>query len=75
MRRDRRWKVVLCLDDEVGELYDVEADPGESRNLWHERTLRAMRDELSAACLRWLARGALNANRPASRAPQQAMRI
>ena len=76
MRRDRRWKIVLYLDDpSVGELYDLEADPGEQHNLWHAETLRAMRDELSVTCLRWLARGSLNANRRAGRSPQQAMRI
>jgi arylsulfatase len=75
MRRDRRWKIVLYLDDAYGELYDLQADPGEVNNLWHAEPLRAMREELSTACLRWLARGSLTANRRASRAPQQAMRI
>jgi arylsulfatase A-like enzyme len=75
MRRDRRWKIVLYLDDPAGELYDLRSDPGESDNLWQAEELRAMRDELSAACLRWLARGSLLANRRASRAPQRAMRI
>jgi arylsulfatase A-like enzyme len=75
MRRDRRWKIVLYLDDAAGELYDLQVDPGENNNLWQVEALRAMRDELSAACLRWLARGSLFANQRASRAPQQAMRI
>jgi arylsulfatase len=75
MRRDRRWKIVLYLDDAAGELYDLQADPGESNNLWQAEALRAMRDELSDACLRWLARGSLFANQRASRAPQQAMKI
>jgi arylsulfatase len=75
MRRDRRWKIVLYLDDAAGELYDLESDPGEINNLWQVETLRTMRDELAATCLRWLARGSLFANRRASRAPQQAMRV
>jgi arylsulfatase len=75
MRRDRRWKIVLYLDDAAGELYDLQADPAERNNLWQADALRAMRDELSAACLRWLARGSLFANRRASRAPQRAMKI
>lgn len=75
MRRDRRWKIVLYLDDTAGELYDLEADPGEVRNLWNDANQRAHRDELASACLAWLARGSLFANRRASRAPQQAMRI
>lgn len=75
MRRDRKWKIVLYLDDRYGELYDLEADPGEVSNLWASEALTGMRDELAAECLRWLARGSLTANRPASRKPQEAMRI
>ena len=76
MRRDRRWKIVLYLDDpSVGELYDLQSDPAEVRNLWNDTGLRAMRDELSVTCLRWLANGSLFANRRASRAPQKAMKV
>ena len=75
MRRDRHWKIVLYLDDAAGELYDLQADPGEHHNLWASEPLRAMRDDLSAACMRWLARGSLYANQRASRAPQRAMKI
>ena len=75
MRRDRRWKIVLYLDDTAGELYDLQADPGEVNNFWHADELRALRDGLSAACMDWLARGSLFANRRASRAPQRAMKI
>ena len=74
MRRDRRWKIVLYLDDEAGELYDLQTDPGEVDNLWHAEALRSLRDELSLERMRWLARGSLFANRRASRAPQRAMR-
>ena len=66
---------MLYLDDAAGELYDLQADPGEINNLWQDEALRAVRDELSETCLRWLARGSLSANRKGSRAPQQAMRI
>jgi arylsulfatase len=75
MRRDRQWKIVLYLDDSYGELYDLQADPGETTNLWTADAVSGLRDELSATCLRWLARGSLAANQRASRAPQQAMRI
>jgi arylsulfatase len=75
MRRDRQWKIVLYLDDSYGELYDLQADPGETTNLWTTDAVSGLRDELSATCLRWLARGSLAANQRASRAPQQAMRI
>jgi arylsulfatase A-like enzyme len=75
MRRDRQWKIVVYLDDVYGELYDLQADPGEVENLWNAASLRTMRDALVDDCLRWLARGCLFANRRDSRAPQQAMRI
>lgn len=75
MRRDRRWKIVMYLDDTAGELYDLEADPGEVHNLWLDPASQVLRDELRAEGLQWLARGALFANRSASRAPQRAMRI
>jgi arylsulfatase A-like enzyme len=75
MRRDRRWKIVLYLDSTEGELYDLQADPAEVHNRWADPVLQDMREEMAAACLQWLARGSLTANRRASRAPQQAMRI
>jgi arylsulfatase A-like enzyme len=75
MRRDRRWKIVVYLDDAYGELYDLEADPGEVRNLWNDPAARATREELAAGCLHWLSRGMLEANRRPGRAPQQPMRV
>jgi arylsulfatase A-like enzyme len=75
MRRDRRWKIVLYLDDSYGELYDLQADPGETSNLWAAEATKELRDELAAECMRWLARGSLTANKRASRSPQKAMRI
>ncbi len=75
MRRDVRWKIVIYLDDTYGELYDLETDPAEVRNLWDEPSVRALRDELTVKCLHWLARGSLAANRREGRAPQQAMRV
>jgi arylsulfatase len=75
MRRDSKWKIVLYLDDEYGELYDLSADPGEKNNLWNSEAHRSVRDELKVQCLGWLARGSLTANRKSSRAPQKAMKI
>ncbi len=75
MRRDRRWKIVLYLDDSYGELYDLEADAAEVHNLWNEDRVQTLRDDLKAQCLLWLARGSLAANRRPGRAPQQAMRV
>lgn len=75
MRRDKRWKIVLYLDDHEGELYDLEADPGETNNLWNVEKNRVIREELAQESIKWLARGALFANRRTSRAPQRAMKI
>lgn len=51
--RNERYKLILRLFDNrpairPGELYDVEADPGESRNLWSEKpsVVREMADTL-----------------------------
>jgi arylsulfatase A-like enzyme len=63
--RDRRWKLVLCpgsggwsLDDATAaadglplvQLYDIAADPGETRNLWeqHPRQVASMIAQLEA---------------------------
>jgi arylsulfatase A-like enzyme len=71
MRRCRNWKVVVYLDDEDGELYDLRSDPGETTNLW--RSSHPERDRLVGDCMRWALAGALRANRRATRAPQQPM--
>lgn len=75
MRRDRNWKVVIYLDDDYGELYDLQADPQEQRNLWAVPEYEDVRDDLRAQSMVWLARGGLYANRPISRKAQQPMRI
>ena len=75
MRRDRKWKLVMYLDDTYGELYDLEADPGETRNLWEKPELRAHRDELVSGCQQWLAKGMLSVSRRPGRIPQAPMRV
>jgi len=75
MRRDRKWKIVVYLDDTYGELYDLASDSGEVRNLWDDPVHRAMRVELAAGCLSWVAKGMLRANRRPSRKPQQPMSV
>jgi arylsulfatase len=73
MRRTRDWKVVVYLDDEDGELYDLRKDPGENHNLWHNPATRAMRDQMITQTLRWSVGGSLKASRRPGRAPQKPM--
>jgi arylsulfatase len=73
MRRCRDWKLVVYLDDDDGELYDLQADPGESNNLWHRLDIRERRDRMIAETLKWTISGSLKANLRAGRAPQKAM--
>lgn len=46
MYRDRKWKLVLYHGCGVGELYDLENDPGEDDDLWDCPEHRARRLEL-----------------------------
>lgn len=60
MIRDARHKLTLYHGDDVadaaeGELYDLVADPGETRNLWSEPTATAVRHELTARAATWAA--------------------
>lgn len=59
MIRNREFKLVHYLDAEYGELYDLRADPAETRNLWsspeHAATKRALLDALRE----WRVRGSL----------------
>jgi len=48
MVTDGRWKLVWNLMDHC-ELYDLESDPGELRNLFYDPAYRAVRDEYFAA--------------------------
>ena len=71
MRRCKDWKLVVYLDDEAGELYDLRRDPGETTNLWHSGPPE--RDKMAKDSIRWALDGALKANRRPTRAPQRAM--
>jgi arylsulfatase len=71
MRRCKDWKLVVYLDDENGELYDLRRDPGETVNLWCSAPPE--RDKMVTDCLRWALDGALKASRRPVRAPQRAM--
>jgi hypothetical protein len=74
MRRCSRWKLVMYLDDDFGELYDLADDPGETRNLWRDDGCRELRDRLRQETLEWYLRGTLKAGRKPGRKPQGALR-
>ena len=38
---DKRYKITLYYNRDYGEIYDLQADPGELRNLWANEELRA----------------------------------
>ncbi len=43
---DRRHKLTVYQDQTYGELFDLETDPGETRNLWDEPSAAALKSEL-----------------------------
>lgn len=53
MRRDREWKLVFYLGQDNGELYDLKADPRETRNLWNDPQHAELRDSLVLKLLKW----------------------
>ena len=75
MRRDHDWKLVYYLGEPDGELFDLKADPGETRNLWTSREHAEKRNELTHDLLVWSMRSSLNSRMAPSRAPQPAMRL
>jgi arylsulfatase A-like enzyme len=46
MYRDRRWKLVVYHDLGLGELYDLEADPGEFESRWDDPAYQAVKTDL-----------------------------
>ena len=46
MVRTERWKYVHYVGADFSELYDLDNDPHEFRNLWQEPSHRSTRDEL-----------------------------
>ncbi len=49
---EARYKLTLYRDQEEGELFDLETDPGELRNLWHDPASQEIRERLMQRCLR-----------------------
>jgi arylsulfatase len=75
MKRDARWKVVYYLGESFGELYDMEQDPGELRNLWSLPEYAGRKDAMVKDLLEWSVRSALASRTPPSAAPQSPMVI
>lgn len=75
MRRDARWKIVYYLGEDRGELYDLQADPGELHNLWTSPEHRGLKDSLVHEVLVWQLRGAIAGRQQATPKPQQPMLI
>jgi arylsulfatase A-like enzyme len=46
MIRDRRYKLAAYHDRDVGELFDLQADPGEFENRWEDRNYEDVRFDL-----------------------------
>ena len=54
MIRSETHKLVYFSGGSAGQLFDLVADPGETRNLWGQEAYRAVQHELTSALLDWL---------------------
>ncbi|MCF6329404.1 MAG: sulfatase-like hydrolase/transferase, partial [Henriciella sp.] len=53
MVREHRWKLVHFVDHAEGQLFDLEADPGERVNLWNNPTCQGTKQQLLDEILKW----------------------
>lgn len=53
MIRTRTHKLVLFQGQDEGQLFDLEADPGETRNLWADEACQQMKSRLREQMLDW----------------------
>lgn len=54
MVRTKRWKLVLHLEEGgQNELYDLQTDPGEERNLYGDPFVKSIQDELTERLRQW----------------------
>jgi arylsulfatase len=53
MVRTADWKLIHYLDQDQGELYDMQNDPEERHNLWSSSAHAAMKQELTDALTSW----------------------
>jgi hypothetical protein len=66
---------VYYLGESYGELYDMESDPAELRNLWSSPEHAQLRDRLVHEVLVWSVRGAIASRQLPTAKPQQPMLI
>jgi arylsulfatase len=59
MVREPRWKLVAFVDSPQGQLFDLERDPEERRNLWDDAAAAAEKNRLLARITDWHLRGAV----------------
>jgi len=71
MIRSARWKLVHFADSTEGQLFDLEDDPTELKNLWDRTETHAIKTELIARILDWRIAGSL----VTQRWPQMAMSL
>lgn len=50
MWRESNWKIVVHHGDELGELYDLENDPHELKNLWNDSAILNKKMDLMKRC-------------------------
>jgi arylsulfatase A-like enzyme len=53
MVRTKRYKLVHFLNEDFGQLFDLENDPEEANNLWSSTTHGAVRQALMDKLLLW----------------------
>ncbi len=60
MIRSEKWKLVHFLGQSYGQLFDLEADPGELNNLWDDEGLAALKQSMLNTLLNWRIESSLN---------------
>lgn len=53
MVRNQEWKLVHFLDEPDGQLFDLNADPNEVKNLWNDDEHAGKKQELLAVLREW----------------------
>ncbi|RJT06812.1 sulfatase [Halococcus sp. IIIV-5B] len=53
MIRTENWKFVHFVDNEAGQLFDLDQDPEEEKNLWDDPDTKAIRDRFHERLLNW----------------------